>query len=310
MTEPMLGDALRARSWDEFVGQPALKERLSVHIRAAIAQDRMLDHVLLAGPPGFGKTTIAQILAEELSDPFTAITMPVKPAVLAATLRQWGGGIILLDEIHRAPQSQQEDLLGLLDAGVLRLPSGRSIVIEHLTVIGATTEPEKLVAPLYDRFPVKPMFEAYSEDDMGQIVTLMARKVGLELDPELAVAVGRAAGGTPRNARTLVLGARDIACSDGKLTLESILRLCGVEADGLTSQHLAYLKILAGLQGQAGLSVLASMLRMHPASIQQLERFLLERQLIVFGSGGRELTNEGFARIKTTTPNPRLRRIA
>lgn len=310
MTDPMLGDALRARSWAEFVGQRPLKERLSIHIEAAIADNRMLDHVLLAGPPGFGKTTIAQIIAWEVGDPFASITMPMKPPAFAAFLRTWSGGILLLDEIHRASQAQQEDLLGLLDAGVLRLPNGRQVHVERLTVIGATTEPEKVIAPLYDRFPIKPMFQDYSDEDMGRIVHIMAGKVGLELDGELAVALGRATGGTPRNARQLVFAARDIACAQRPVTLDAILSLCGVERDGLSAQQLQYLRILASLQGQAGLQVLASMLRLHPSTVQELERLLLQRQLIVFGAGGRELTNEGFSRVKAVTPPTRLRRIS
>lgn len=308
MTDHMLGDQLRAHSWDEFMGQSALKERLATHIQAASTQDRMLDHVLLAGPPGFGKTSLAQIITQETGDAFAAVTMPMKPLALAAMLRQFGGGVLLLDEIHRAPHSQQEDLLSLLEAGQLRLPNGRYIEVEFLTIIGATTEPEKVIPPLYDRFPIKPVFEPYSDEDMGKIVASMARKVSLNLDPEFSVALGRATGGIPRNARQLVLGARDVLANGRSLTLEAVLQLCGVEADGLTDQHLRYLRTLSDLQGQAGLAILASMLRLHPSTLQGLERLLLERQLLTYGSNGRELTSAGFARVQTTVP--RMRRIS
>lgn len=301
------GDILRARRLDEYVGQRKLKERLAVHIQAAISQGRMLDHVLLTGAPGYGKTSLAQIIADELGDQFAAITMPMKPVALASFLRQWQGGVLLIDEIHRASNSQQEDLLSLLEDGVFRTSNGRKISIPHLTAIGATTEPENVIPPLYDRFPIKPKFEEYSDGEMGYIVTSMGCKIGLDFDAETAVRLGHAAGGTPRNARQLVLAARDLAAFSETLTVEEILQLCGTEPDGLTVEHLKYLETLSDLGGQSGLNVLSSMLRLHPRILMELERLLVHHGLILFGSTGRELTQRGFDRIRKSAPP--LRRV-
>jgi Holliday junction DNA helicase RuvB len=301
------GDILRARSLNEYVGQPALKERLAVHIRAAINQGRMLDHVLLAGSPGYGKTSLAQIVADELGDPFASITMPMKPAALASFLRQWPGGVLLIDEIHRASNSQQEDLLSLLEDGVFRTSNGRTIHVPHLTAIGATTEPEELIPPLYDRFVIKPTFEEYNDAEMGLIVTGMGDKLNLDFNAVFALQLGQAAGGTPRNARQLVLAARDLACTGQEVTVEAVLQLCGVEADGLTRDHIQYLETLSEIGGQGGLAVLSSMLRLHPHILQELERLLVHHGLILFGSTGRELTQKGFNRIRKSAPP--LRRV-
>lgn len=301
------GDILRARRLDEYVGQRKLKERLGIHIRAAIAQERMLDHVLLTGSPGYGKTSLAQIIADELGDEFAAITMPMKPAALASFLRQWRGGVLLIDEIHRASDSQQEDLLSLLEDGVFRTSNGRKIVVPHLTVVGATTEPENIIPPLYDRFVIKPTFEEYTDGDMGCIVVSMGNKVDIDFDAETAVRLGQAAGGTPRNARHLVLAARDLATSGEMPTVEDILQLCGTEPDGLTVEHLKYLETLSDLGGQGGLNVLSSMLRLHQRILMELERLLVHHGLILFGTTGRELTQKGFNRIRKSAPP--LRRV-
>jgi holliday junction DNA helicase RuvB len=298
LSTPEGGDTLRALSFDEYVGQEPLKRRLAVHIQAAVADQRMLDHVLLAGPPGYGKTSVAQIIARDLGDPFACLTMPVKPVALASLLRQWGGGILLLDEIHRASASQQEDLLNLLQDGYLQTPSGRRVEVQHLTIIGATTEPDKIIAPLYDRFPIKPTFVDYSDDEMADIVMGMADKVGLELDPAYALALGQASGGIPRNARQLVLATRDLYISTGRdPIIADVLELCGTESDGLSAGHVEYLRHLADLGGHAGLQILATMLRLHPSIVCELERLLVKRQLVMYSSVGRELTELGFRRV-------------
>src|SRR5688572_22025816 len=128
MDEPIdSGDILRASSWDEYVGQERLKRRLDLHVTAANETDRMLEHVLLEGPPGFGKTTIARIVAERTGHEFRELKMPVAPKVLASLLREWDGGILFLDEIHAGSKREQELLLPLLEEGYLQMPNGRRV---------------------------------------------------------------------------------------------------------------------------------------------------------------------------------------
>jgi Holliday junction DNA helicase RuvB len=315
MTEET-GDVMQAASFDDYVGQEPLKRRLSVHIQAALTERRMLDHVFLAGPPGFGKTALARIIAAELGDAFASITLPVKPAALIAFFQRWEGpGVVLLDEIHRATPAQQEDLLNLLQEGYVQTLTAKRIEVPNLTVIGATTEPDKVIQPLYDRFPIKPTFVDYTDEDMAMIVIGMADKIDLDIEPDLALALGQAAGGTPRNARQLVLAFRDLFASlDRNPTAAEILDLCNIEPDGLTAAHVSYLKHLSDLGGHAGLSLLASMLRLHPSIVCNLERLLVGRGLVLYGTQGRELTQAGFRRVSrhglhAAAPS-RLQRVA
>lgn len=294
------GDMLRAQSWGEYIGQKALKTRLAVHIQAALTDDRTLDHCFFAAPPGMGKTTLSGIIASEMCSDFRALTMPVQPKVLANMLATWDGGILLLDEFHRASSQQQQDLLTLACDGYLQVTNGRRIYHYSLTIVIATTKAEKIDAAVADRFPIAPRFEDYTDEDMAQIVTNMGRKVGIRFDTETAFALGQASGGAPRAARSLVLAARDLRRTKQKATIESILDLTGMSPDGLSQNHYAYLRALRDLGGTAGLQVLSSMLRVHPSVVQNLERLLVSRRMILLQPNGRELTDQGYSKVAET----------
>ena len=198
-------NGIRPETWDDYVGQEAMKDRLAVHISSALIREETLDHILLTGPPGCGKTSLASIIATEFGEPFTSFLMPIKEKALLLFLRQ-RHGVVLFDEIHRLSVKQQEALLPLVEDGYYQLDNGDRVYADNLTIIGATTEPEKIIPPLFDRFPIKPPFDDYTADEMRDIVHRMAYASGIELDDMQAAVLGSAAGGVPRGG-ALAVGA-------------------------------------------------------------------------------------------------------
>lgn len=291
---------LRPASLDEFCGQPKLRERLKVKIEAAKLEMRPLEHILLDAPPGSGKTSLAYLIAQEMEDEIESFIMPVPDRTLTGTVQSFSG-VLFLDEIHRASNSQQEVLLPLLESGYMER-NGQRIENDWLTVVCATTEPKDVIPPLHDRFGFVPMFEPYSPEDLAQIVKGMAQKAGLDLGAETVMALGHAAGGVPRHALRLIHAARDLWAIKGtEPDVDEILDLSGCFKDGLTEQHVAYLTALDGLGGTAGVNLLASALRMHPRVCENLEQRLREKKLIVYTPKGRTLTAHGMRRIRSNS---------
>ncbi len=291
-------DQLRARSIDEFIGQTKLLDRLTTHIEAAVSQSHPLEHTLLAGPPGFGKTTLATIIADLMGDDLEIVTMPISEKTLQAFVMKHAG-ILVLDEIHAASKKEQELLLPLLEFGHVQTKSGYKIEAGWLTIVGATTEPEKVIPPLYDRFKIKPVFEDYTEDEMAKIVVGMATKARLTISDDDAKILGKATGGTPRNAGSLVLAGRALEVTKGETpTAMEILEFCDIDPDGLDRQHYRYLETLAKFGGTRGLNQIATVLRLSPSVCMDLERLLFKQDFINFGTGGRELTATGYKKVK------------
>ena len=287
-------DNFRPNDWNTLVGQQQLKNRLLTHIAGALEHSEPLPPILLSGPPGSGKTTVAGLIAKEMRYDYQTYITPPKKNVLKSIVREADGLIVLFDEIHRWSKNQQEDLLPLLEDGYLQMEDGNKIYSGDLTIIGATTEPDKLVAPLYDRFTIKPPFEEYSDEEMAKIVTLMAARIGVDFDQEAALILGRATGGVPRNGKAFVLMARDADTADPA----EILRHLKITKDGLTQDHVNYLKVLKTSGGQAGLQIIAAHIQQPMAAILGLERLMLKRDLIAYESGGRVLTGPGFETLK------------
>lgn len=302
--DPPIVDALRPTALADYIGQARLKRDLfEIRIPAAKAERRPLDHVLLCATPGAGKTTLAALIAAALELPFESLTMPVSLKTLCRTIQRFDG-VLLLDEIHRCSTSQQEQLLTLLLEGYLQTNTGQQIDAGWLTIVGATTERWKLIEPLIERFPIAPTWADYTEDELTQITLMMARKAHQEMTEEVAMLLGRAAAGTPRRARQFVLAYRDLACSlERTPTAAECTELCETESDGLSLAHVKYLEILDALGGAKGLKVLCSLLRMNEATVTELERLLINKEFIIFGDAGRQLTKAGFARVR---PNTRL----
>lgn len=283
-------NALRPADWDSYVGQEKLKKRLQVSIDGALERYSSLDHVLLHGPPGCGKTSIASLIAQEMVQEFHSYVMPVKVKSLQKIFME-NSGIIFLDEIHRLSKKDQEFLLPVLEDHEIQFDNGKKVKIMHgFTVVGATTELEKIIKPLRDRFIHRPKFEEYSDEEMASIVRRMSDRIGLDISSEHCLALGRASAGVPRQARTIVFTARDLGSSDPN----AVLKTCGITPDGLTEDHLDYLSALDKMGQVAGVDVLSNYTGLPKDVILDLERLLVRKGLIEYSPKGRQLMLRGM----------------
>lgn len=299
------GERVRAQNWTDYVGQERLKQRLVTHIGAARAEDRAMDHMLLVAPAGVGKTTLANLIAQSLGDKFTEFMMPMDIKKLIYFIAEWEGGVILLDEIHRAPAKFQECLLSI-EQGYLSVSPELRVSTRHITFIAATTEPHKVIAPLWDRFLIQPQWEDYSDEEMAQIVAGMAVRAGVPMPDDIAWGLARATGGTPRVASALVVAYRDLLVTDQPATVETVLAQTGRDQDGLSDQHVMYLRTLRDLGGSAGLKNLSTMTQLPAQQIETLERLLQKRGLLRLESTGRELTNRGWEKLPDVDIHPAI----
>src|SRR5436309_985253 len=217
--------ALRPKSLDEFIGQQAARENLEVFIAAAKNRREALDHVLFVGPPGLGKTTLAQIVARELGVNFRATSGPViaKSGDLAALLTNLeDGDVLFIDEIHRLNPAVEEVLYPAMEDRALDLmigegPSARSVRIDlpRFTLVGATTRQGLLTQPLRDRFGIPVRLNFYAVDELERVVARAARLLDLHVAPDGAHEIARRSRGTPRIAGRLLRRVRDFAHASG-----------------------------------------------------------------------------------------------
>ena len=232
ISEERLENSLRPKVLDEYIGQNKVKSNLKIYIEAAKQRGEPLDHVLLYGPPGLGKTTLANIISNEMNSNIKITSGPAieKPGDLAALLTNLSEfDVLFIDEIHRLHKSVEEILYPALEDYTLDImigkgPSARSIRLDlpKFTLIGATTKAGSLATPLRDRFGIVNRLELYDVNDLKTIVTRSAKILEVEIDEESATEIARRSRGTPRIANRLLKRVRDYAAvlGDGKITLK------------------------------------------------------------------------------------------
>lgn len=323
--EPLPEDAdraLRPRALDEFIGQRAARANLAVFIESARRRGQAMDHTLFHGPPGLGKTTLAQIVARELGVNFRMTSGPVlaKAGDLAAILTNLDTrDVLFIDEIHRLNPVVEEILYPALEDFQLDLvigegPAARTVRIElrPFTLIGATTRLGLLTTPLRDRFGIPTRLEFYDTDELIQIVTRAARLMRADATPEGAREIARRARGTPRVAGRLLRRVIDFAIveGDGKVTREIAdagLSRLGVDDLGLDAADRRYLTLLAENYGggPVGVETIAAALSEARDAVEEvIEPFLLQQGLIQRTPRGRLLAPRAWTHLGLAPPRP------
>lgn len=322
--EGQVGDgrdrALRPLSFSDFVGQKSAIANLQVYVEAARRREEPLDHLLLSGPPGLGKTTLSQIVARELGVNFRATSGPVisKAGDLAALLTNLEPrDVLFIDEIHRLNPVVEEVLYPAMEDFELDLiigdgPAARSIKIDlaPFTLIGATTRAGLLATPLRDRFGIPVRLEFYDTNDLTSIVSRAARKLGLEMTAEGAREIAGRARGTPRVAGRLLRRVRDLAEHEGHIVIDApaadqALRRLGVDDIGLDKQDMRYLHALTEMfgGGPVGADTLAAALSEARDALEDvIEPYLIQQGFLQRTPRGRVATPRAFAHLGLDAP--------
>ena len=318
--EDALDTHLRPQRLMEFVGQSRAKQNLQVFIDAAKARGEALDHVLFAGPPGLGKTTLAQIVARELGVNFRATSGPViaKAGDLAALLTNLEDrDVLFIDEIHRLNPAIEEVLYPAMEDYQLDLiigegPAARSVRIDlaKFTLVGATTRTGLLTTPLRDRFGIPVRLEFYNEAELLDIVSRGARVMQLNITPDGASEIARRSRGTPRIAGRLLRRVRDFAAVAGKSTIDQdvadkALQRLEVAARGLDSLDHRYLSCVAVNfgGGPVGIETIAASLSESRDAIEEIiEPYLMQQGFVNRTPKGRVLTAAAFRHLGLAVP--------
>ncbi len=312
--------SLRPQKLGEFIGQEKARANLEVFIKAARARGEALDHVLFVGPPGLGKTTLAQIVARELGVNFRATSGPVisKAGDLAALLTNLEErDVLFIDEIHRLNPQVEEILYPAMEDFQLDLiigegPAARSVKIElsKFTLVGATTRAGLLTNPLRDRFGIPVRLDFYTEAELEQIVTRGARVLGVAITKDGANEIARRARGTPRIAGRLLRRLRDFADVQGdkaidRAVADTALRALEVDGAGLDAMDRRYLTTIALNYGggPVGVETIAAALSEPRDAIEDIiEPFLIQKGFVQRTPRGRLLTEHAFRHLGLAVP--------
>lgn len=312
--------SIRPKKLGDYLGQEPIKKQLNIYIQAALRRKEALDHVLLFGPPGLGKTTLSHIVANEMGSFIHETSGPVLEkggdvAALLMTIKP--NDILFIDEIHRMSPAAEEVLYPAMEDFAIDIllgdgPDKKSIrlPVPPFTLVAATTRSGMISAPLRDRFGIVQHLQYYTPEELGKIVTRSAQIFGVTIDPEAAFNIAQRSRGTPRIANRMLRRVRDVAQvhHHGNISVEVVneaLEMLGVNAAGLDTldQNILFTIAQKFKGGPVGLETLAASVGEEKGTLEDVvEPYLIQQGFLVRTSRGRQLTESGYAQIGLPPP--------